>query len=80
MEQHPYWLSQALSAEQGGPAPALVSDKRAQPCIHGGDFTGLWTAILAKRARPEPDVLVLEADVCGGGGGASVRNGGCALT
>ncbi|WP_332776785.1 FAD-dependent oxidoreductase [Polaromonas sp.] len=78
MEQRPYWLSQALAAENGGPAPALVRDTRAQLCIIGGGFTGLWTAILAKKARPELDVVVLEADVCGGG--ASGRNGGCALT
>lgn len=78
MEQRPYWLSQALASEQGGPAPALVSETRAQLCIIGGGFTGLWTAILAKRAKPELDVVVLEADVCGGG--ASGRNGGCALT
>ena len=76
--QRPYWLSQALAAEAGGPAPALVRDTRAQLCIIGGGFTGLWTAILAKKARPELDVVVLEADVCGGG--ASGRNGGCALT
>ncbi len=78
MEQRPYWLSQALTAENGGPAPALENDTRAQLCIIGGGFTGLWTAILAKRERPELDVVVLEADVCGGG--ASGRNGGCALT
>lgn len=75
MEQRPYWLSQALAPDGGGPAPALASDTRAQLCIIGGGFTGLWIAILAKRARPELDVLVLvlEADVCGG---ASGRNGG----
>ncbi len=44
----------------------------------GGGFTGLWTAILVKRARPELDVVVLEADTCGAG--ASGRNGGCVLT
>ena len=51
---------------------------RAGLCIVGGGFTGLWTAILAKRARPELDVVVLEADICGAG--ASGRNGGCVLT
>lgn len=48
MEQRPYWLSQALATDDGGLAPALASDTRAQLCIIGG--------------------------------GASGRNGGCALT
>src|SRR5205085_6709166 len=47
-------------------------------CIVGGGFTGLWAAILVKRAKPALDVVVLEADTCGAG--ASGRNGGCVLT
>jgi len=78
LTQRPYWLAQALAAEAQGEAPPLAGDTRAQLAIVGGGFTGLWTAILAKQQRPELDVVVLEADVCGAG--ASGRNGGCALT
>lgn len=78
MAQRPYWLAQALAAEDGAAAPPLAGDARAELCIVGGGFTGLWTAIRAKQLRPELDVVVLEADVCGAG--ASGRNGGCALT
>jgi putative aminophosphonate oxidoreductase len=78
MTQRPFWLAQALAAEQADPAPPLAGAQRAQLAIVGGGYTGLWTAILAKQARPGLDVVVLEADVCGAG--ASGRNGGCVLT
>ena len=78
MSQRPFWIAQALAAEVGDAAMPLEHDTRAGLCIVGGGFTGLWTAILAKQARPELDVVVLEADVCGAG--ASGRNGGCVLT
>jgi putative aminophosphonate oxidoreductase len=78
MPQRPFWISEALREEDSAPAPPLARDARANLCIVGGGFTGLWTAILARQQRPELDVVLLEADVCGGG--ASGRNGGCALT
>lgn len=78
MDQRPYWLAQALADGGQESAPALEHSTRADLCIVGGGFTGLWTAILAKRAKPELDVVLLEADICGAG--ASGRNGGCALT
>jgi putative aminophosphonate oxidoreductase len=78
MAQRPYWLAQALDSEDGAAAAPLEGDARAGLCIVGGGFTGLWTAIRAKQQRPELDVVVLEADVCGAG--ASGRNGGCVLT
>ena len=78
MQQRPYWIAQALAAEGAEAAPVLGGSTRAGLCIVGGGFTGLWTAIRAKQQRPELDVVVLEADVCGAG--ASGRNGGCALT
>jgi putative aminophosphonate oxidoreductase len=78
MNTRPWWIAQALAQEAQAHAPALEQDTRAGLCIVGGGFTGLWTAILAKQARPELDVVVLESDVCGAG--ASGRNGGCALT
>lgn len=77
-QERPFWLAQALKAEAATPACALVEDTRASLCIVGGGFTGLWTAILAKQMRPDLDIVLLEADVCGGG--ASGRNGGCVST
>ena len=53
-------------------------DTRADVCIVGGGYTGLWTAIMLKEQNPELDVLLIEADICGAG--ASGRNGGCALS
>jgi putative aminophosphonate oxidoreductase len=78
LKQRPFWITQALGQESASPAPPLQGDVRADLCIVGGGFTGLWTAILAKEARPELDIVLLEGDVCGGG--ASGRNGGCVLT
>ena len=74
----PFWLAQALAADPEPPAPPLAGATRTQLAVVGGGFTGLWTAILAKQARPELDVVVLEADLCGAG--ASGRNGGCVLS
>lgn len=74
----PFWLAQALEAEGPAPATTLLDDTRAGLCIVGGGFTGLWTAILAKQMRPGLDIVLIEADVCGGG--ASGRNGGCVST
>jgi putative aminophosphonate oxidoreductase len=70
-----WWLQQA-----GPLAPALELDgaRRADVCIVGGGFTGLWTALEIKRAEPSLDVVVVEADLCGTG--ASGRNGGFAMT
>ena len=74
-----FWLKEALAAE-GGPAPAapLQGDRRADVCIVGGGFTGLWTAIHLKTIRPSLDIVLIERDICGGG--ASGRNGGFAMT
>jgi glycine/D-amino acid oxidase-like deaminating enzyme len=73
------WHQQAAASE---PAPAgrsaLDSDTSADVCIVGGGFTGLWTALEIKRRAPGTDVLLIEADRCGGG--ASGRNGGFAMT
>ena len=74
----PFWLADALEHEPAEPAPALAGDTRTGLCIVGGGYTGLWTSILAKQARPELDVVLLEGDICGGG--ASGRNGGCVST
>ncbi|MBS0374004.1 MAG: FAD-dependent oxidoreductase [Proteobacteria bacterium] len=76
--QRPYWLAQALAADSSPAAPAVRGELRADLLVVGGGFTGLWTSILAKQQRPDLDVALIEADVCGAG--ASGRNGGCVLT
>jgi len=70
------WLEEALGDVP--PRPALRGDVRCDVCIVGGGFTGLWTALALRELEPSADVVVLEADVCGGG--ASGRNGGFAMT
>jgi putative aminophosphonate oxidoreductase len=72
------WLEEALAAEGGGDATPLQGTVRADVCLVGGGYTGLWTAIHLKRHDPSLDVAVVEADVCGGG--ASGRNGGFVLS
>jgi len=52
----------------------LTTTERADVCIVGGGFTGLWTALAIKRLAPETDVVVVEREYCGAG--ASGRNGG----
>ncbi|WP_218509325.1 FAD-dependent oxidoreductase [Variovorax sp. dw_308] len=73
----PFWIEQALFND-GELAPALQGSQRADVCIVGGGFTGLWTAIQAKQQDPSLDIAILESDLCGAG--ASGRNGGCLLT
>lgn len=73
----PFWIEQALFTD-GELAPALQGEQRADVCIVGGGFTGLWTAIQAKRQDPALDIAIIESDLCGAG--ASGRNGGCLLT
>jgi putative aminophosphonate oxidoreductase len=70
------WLEEALPGEED--APRLEGDERADVCIVGGGYTGLWTALRLKELDPVLDVALVEADVCGGG--ASGRNGGFVLS
>ena len=67
-----YWID----ADPLEPAPhsALIGHTTAQLCVVGAGYTGLWTALLAKEANPERDVVILEARETGAG--ASGRNGG----
>ena len=78
MSTLPFWLAEALAAEQPAPPTPLVGNHEADVCIVGGGFTGLWSAIALKQAEPHLRILVLEKDLCGSG--ASGRNGGCLLT
>lgn len=69
-----FWLEEALRADPGAPCPSLRGRFRADVCIVGGGFAGLWTAIELIEREPSLRIALLEADICGGG--ASGRNGG----
>jgi glycine/D-amino acid oxidase-like deaminating enzyme len=43
-------------------------------CVVGGGYTGLWTALAVRQREPSARVVLLEAELCGGG--PSGRNGG----
>ena len=68
-----HWLEQALASE-ADVAATLEGNDRADICIVGGGYAGLWAALEMKRAEPSMDVALVEADICGGG--ASGRNAG----
>jgi len=70
-----WWLREA---EPLASLSELRGPLRADVCIVGGGFTGLWTALEIKRQEPSLDVVLVAADVCGSG--ASGRNGGFAMT
>ncbi|MCZ6721956.1 MAG: FAD-binding oxidoreductase [Proteobacteria bacterium] len=72
-----HWLQEVL-AEEGEAAPRLEGEHKADVCIVGGGYTGLWTAIRLKERDPSLEVVILEKDICGGG--ASGRNGGFVLS
>lgn len=54
--------------------PALPGDTRADVCIVGAGYTGLWASFYLKALQPDLDVLVVEREFAGFG--ASGRNGG----
>ena len=69
------WLEEALALEPDAESvEPLTGSHRADVCIVGGGYTGLWTALRLRELDPTLDILVLEADLCGSG--ASGRNGG----
>ena len=71
-----WWLEEALALPEfaGEPCPPLSGDTTADVVILGGGYTGMWTAWFLKEREPDVDVVLLEADICGGG--PSGRNGG----
>ena len=70
-----WWFAEALAAEGEVPAcPPLRGETTADVAIVGGGYTGLWTALALKERRPDLDIVVVEADICGAG--ASGKNGG----
>jgi putative aminophosphonate oxidoreductase len=72
------WLQEALRAEDVAESQELLEDTKADVCLVGGGYTGLWTALRIKELEPGADVVVLDQDICGAG--PSGRNGGFALT
>src|ERR1700690_2895947 len=71
------WLREAISPDEQD-CPALEGKQKADICIVGGGYAGMWTAIELKQRRPALDVAIVEADICGGG--ASGRNSGMVLS
>jgi len=72
MQPELYWLD--ADPLEPLPHPSLIGDVTADLCIVGAGYTGLWTALLAKEADPEREVIVVEQRETGAG--ASGRNGG----
>lgn len=70
------WLVEALAveADNGAALPPLRQDADCDVAIVGGGYTGLWTAYFLTERRPDLRIVILEADICGGG--PSGRNGG----
>lgn len=73
-----WWLREVGDGDEPAPGVALEGERHAEVCIVGGGFTGLWTALRIKERAPDTDVVIVEADICGGG--PSGRNGGFALS
>ncbi|MDQ3226805.1 MAG: FAD-binding oxidoreductase [Chloroflexota bacterium] len=74
-KQRALWLQEALAMEPDAEsAEPLSGSHRADVCVVGGGYTGLWAALQIKWLDSSVDVMLVEADICGGG--ASGRNGG----
>lgn len=72
----PFWLDDPSKPE---PATPLTTQIQTDLAVIGGGYTGLWTALQAKQADPNRDVVLLEAGEVAIG--ASGRNGGfCAAS
>jgi glycine/D-amino acid oxidase-like deaminating enzyme len=68
----PFWLDDLPERSQA--RPALAATVQADLAVVGGGYTGLWTALLAKRRTPDARVVLLEGKRIGWA--ASGRNGG----
>jgi glycine/D-amino acid oxidase-like deaminating enzyme len=67
----PWWIEEA---GEDTAAPPLEGETRADVCIVGGGYTGLWTALAVREREPSARVVLVEAERCGAG--PSGRNGG----
>ena len=67
----PFWLDDSKKPEK---TPPLTTKIQTDLVVIGAGFTGLWTALQAKQADPNRDVVLLEAGEAAIG--ASGRNGG----
>ena len=72
MQPDLYWLD--ADPLEPKAHPTLIGDTATDLCIVGAGYTGLWTALLAKEANPERNVIIIEQRETGAG--ASGRNGG----
>lgn len=71
--QSVFWIDD-LPDEAKRPRPHLEGAHVADLAVVGGGYTGLWTAVLAKRRNPDLRVILVEARQVGWA--ASGRNGG----
>jgi glycine/D-amino acid oxidase-like deaminating enzyme len=71
------WLREAIAPGETD-SPELEGSRKADFCIVGGGYAGMWTALEIKARAPSARVVIIEADICGGG--ASGRNSGMALS
>ena len=72
-----WWLREALAgepAELTAAARSLAGSATADVVVLGGGYTGLWTAWRLTELEPSARIVIVEADICGGG--PSGRNGG----
>jgi hypothetical protein len=53
------WLQEALARDGEDDAPPLRGEERADICIVGGGYVGLWTALHLKDIDPSVDVAVV---------------------
>jgi putative aminophosphonate oxidoreductase len=72
------WLDEAFARPGEADMRPLRGEVRADVCVVGGGYTGLWTALRLRELEPSLEVAVVEADICGAG--ASGRNGGLVLS
>jgi glycine/D-amino acid oxidase-like deaminating enzyme len=68
------WIDEALARESGEAPQVFAGDVKADVCIVGGGFAGLWTAIRLREFDSNARIVIMEADLCGSG--ASGRNSG----
>ncbi len=69
-----FWLQQALADEDEPACPPLAGAVKADVCVAGGGFLGMWAALEVIEQAPDAKVVLIEAEGCGFG--ASGRNGG----